>query len=100
MRWLVIKVAWHWHEWKFYIRGLGRMSWHEFHVWYEWGLVIGIGRKFYAWWVFFHYLIMIGLWLVRNSLESLGEISGSCFSGRYVISWPLLVGIHGGALSI
>jgi len=37
---------------------------------------------------------------VRNFLESLGEISGSCFSGRDVISWPLLVGVHGGALSI
>jgi len=33
-------------------------------------------------------------------LESLGEISGSCFSGRDVIPWPLLVGVHGGAPSI
>ena len=37
---------------------------------------------------------------VRNSLESLGEISGSCFSGRDIIPWPLLVGVHGGAPSI
>jgi len=27
---------------------------------------------------------MIGMWLVRNSLKSLGEILGSCFSGRDV----------------
>jgi len=38
--------------------------------------------------------------LVRNSLKSLGEISGSCFSGQDVIPWPLLVGVHGGAPSI
>ena len=30
-------------------------------------------------------LIMIGPWSVRNSLKSLGEILGSCFSGRDVI---------------
>jgi len=34
---------------------------------------------------------------LRNSLEFLGETSGSCFSGRDVIPWPLLVGVHGGA---
>jgi len=43
---------------------------------------------------------MYSLWLVRKSLRSLGGISGSCFSGRDVISWPLLVGVHGGAPSI
>jgi len=37
---------------------------------------------------------------VRNSLEFLGETSRSCFSGRDIISWPLLMGIHGGAPSI
>jgi len=37
---------------------------------------------------------------VCNSLEFLGETSGSCFSGRDVIPWPLLVGVHGGAPSI
>ena len=42
----------------------------------------------------------VGLWLVRNSLKSLGEISGLCFSGRDVIPWALLVGVHGGAPSI
>jgi len=42
-------------------------------------------------------LNMYNIWLVRNSVESLGEISGSCFSGRDVIPWPLLVGVHGGA---
>jgi len=30
-------------------------------------------------------LIMIGLWSVRNSLKSLGEIPWSCFSGQDVI---------------
>jgi len=45
-------------------------------------------------------LIMIGPWSVRNSLNSLGGVSGSCFSGRDVIPWPLLVGVCGGAPSI
>jgi len=40
---------------------------------------------------------MIGLWSVRNSLKSLSGISRSYFSGRDVIPWPLLVGVHGGA---
>jgi len=30
---------------------------------------------------------MFGLWSVRNPLESLGEILGSCFSGWDVIPW-------------
>jgi len=34
---------------------------------------------------------------VRNSLKSLGEIPGSCFSGRDVIPRPLIVGVPGGA---
>jgi len=37
---------------------------------------------------------------MRNSLEFLGETSGSCFNGRDVIPWPLLVGVHDGAPSI
>jgi len=45
-------------------------------------------------------LNMYSMWSVRNSLESLCEISGSCFSGWDVIPWPLLVGVHGGAPSI
>ena len=45
-------------------------------------------------------LIMIGPWSVRNSLKSLGGVLGWCFSGRNVISWPLLVGVHGSAPSI
>jgi len=45
-------------------------------------------------------LIMFGLWSVCNSLKSLGEVSRSCFSGREVIPWPLLVDVHGGAPSI
>jgi len=28
---------------------------------------------------------MISMWSIRNSLKSLGEISGSCFSGQDVI---------------
>ena len=45
-------------------------------------------------------LIMIGPWSVRNSLKSLSGVLGSCFSGRDVIPWPLLVGVYGGAPSI
>jgi len=45
-------------------------------------------------------LIMIGPWSVRISLKSLGGVSGSCFSGRDVIPWPLLVDVPGGAPSI
>jgi len=37
---------------------------------------------------------------VHKSLRSLGGISGSCFNGRDIIPWPLLVGVHGGAPSI
>jgi len=44
-------------------------------------------------WSFIH----VGKLSVRNSLESLGEASRSCFSGRDVIPWPLLVGVYGGA---
>jgi len=43
---------------------------------------------------------MIGPWSVRNSLKSLGGVSGSHFSGLDIIPWPLLVGVHGGAPSI
>jgi len=43
---------------------------------------------------------MIGLWSMHNFLKSLGGISGSCFSGRDVIPWPLLVGVHGATPSI
>jgi len=45
-------------------------------------------------------LIMIGPWLVHNSLKSLGGVSWSCFSGRDIIPWPLLEGVYGGAPSI
>jgi len=45
-------------------------------------------------------LNMYSMWSVGNSLESLGEISRSCFSGRDVIPWPLLMGVHDGAPSI
>jgi len=37
---------------------------------------------------------------MRNSLRSLGGILGSCFSGRDVIPWPLLVDVYGSAPSI
>ena len=45
-------------------------------------------------------IISVGKWSVRNPLESLGGTSGSCFSGRDVIAWPLLVGVYGGAPSV
>jgi len=38
-------------------------------------------------------LITVGPWSVCNSLKSLGGVSGSCFSGRDVIPWPLLLGV-------
>jgi len=44
--------------------------------------------------------IYVGKWSVRNPLESLGGASGSCFNGRDVIPWPLLVGVYGGAPSV
>jgi len=43
------------------------------------------------------FVYIFGMKSVRNSLKSLGETLGSCFSGRDVIPWPLLVGVHGGA---
>jgi len=30
-----IKVSWYWYESKFYIHGLGRMSWYGFNMEYE-----------------------------------------------------------------
>jgi len=45
-------------------------------------------------------ILYVGKWSVRKPLESLGETSGSCFSGRDVIPWPLLVGVYGGSPSI
>jgi len=61
-----------------------------------------VGMKFLCMmYVFISWLfIYIGKWSVRNPLESLGEASGSCFSGRDVIPWPLLVGVYGGAPSV
>jgi len=32
-----INMALYWYEVKFYIHGLGRMSWNEFNMEYEWG---------------------------------------------------------------
>jgi len=46
------------------------------------------------------FVYIIGMESVRNSLKSLGGTLGSCFSGRDVIPWSLLVGVHGGAPSI
>jgi len=43
---------------------------------------------------------MFDRWSMRKSLRSLSGISGSCFSGRDVIPWTLLVGVHGGAPSV
>jgi len=97
MKWLILK----WH-------GIG-MRWNSIFVnWQE-----GVGMNFtcemnedwlqrlawnlYVWWVSLYCLIMIGLWSVRKSSKSLGEISGSCFNGWDIIPWPLLVEAHGGA---
>jgi len=41
-----IKVSWYWYESKFYIHGLGRMSWYGFNMEYEWGLVTKVGMRF------------------------------------------------------
>jgi len=61
-----------------------------------------VGMKFLCMvYVFISWLIIyVGKWSVRNPLESLGEASRSCFSGRDVIPWPLLVGVYGGAPSV
>ena len=32
-----IKMAWYWYEVKFYIHGLGMISWNGFNIKYEWG---------------------------------------------------------------
>ena len=61
-----------------------------------------VGMKFLCMmYVFISWLfIYVCKWSVRNPLESLGEASRSCFSGRDVIPWPLLVGVYGGAPSV
>jgi len=53
-----------------------------------------------VWWILRDWLNMYSMWSIHNSLKSLGEISRSCFSGRDVIPWLLLMGVHGGAPSI
>jgi len=88
------------YEMKFYMCELGRMRWYGFNMEYEWEVVTMVDMGFEC--------LIIVIWLfeyicyvsVRNSLKSLGEISGSCFSGRDVIPWLLLVGVHGGAPSV
>jgi len=77
---------------------VNEMAW--FNMEYEWDVVTNVNTRFKC--------MIIVIWLhediwyvsVRNSLESLGETIGSCFNGRDVIPWPLLVGVHGGAPSI
>jgi len=56
----------------------------------------------YAWYLYLllDWLYMFSMWSVHNSLKSLGGTLRSCFSGRDVIPWPLLVGAHGGSPSI
>jgi len=63
---------------------------------------VDVGMKFLCMmYVFISWLfIYVCKWSVRNPLESLGEASRSCFSGRDVIPWPLLVGVYGGAPSV
>jgi len=55
-----------------------------------WGLFMAIGMNLLCMvYVFTSWLIIyVGKWSVRNPLESLGEASGSCFSGQDVIQWP------------
>jgi len=64
-----IKVTWYWYERKFYIHGLGRMSWYGFHMWYEWGLVTEVGMRFLC---MIYILLVVWIWLV---------------CGQYVIPW-------------
>ena len=61
-----------------------------------------VGMKFLCMvYVFISWLfIYVSKWSVRNPLESLGEALRSCFNGRDVIPWPLLVGVFGGAPSV
>jgi len=95
-----IKWQWYWYEMRPYIHEIGRMRWHGFNMEYERKVVINEEMRFEC--------MIIVIWLfkyiwylsVRNSLKSLGEVPGSCFSGLDVIPWPLLVGVHGGAPSI
>jgi len=100
MRWLVIKVAWCRYELHFYIHELGRMIWNGFNMEHVWGWIIKVGMRFISMINITVCLNMYSMWSVGNSLESLGEISRSCFSGRDVIPWPLLMGVHDGAPSI
>jgi len=93
-------VAWYWYEGKRFLV-IGNTSWYWFDMWYM--------RVVYRCWYEFSIhgvyviswlIIYVDKWSVRNPLESLGEASGSCFSGRDVIPWPLLVGVHSGAPSV
>ena len=40
-----IKMAWYWYEVKFYIHGLGRMSWNGFNMEHGMDLVIKVGMR-------------------------------------------------------
>jgi len=68
------------------------MRWHGFNMEYEWKVVTNVDVRFEC--------MIIIIWLfeciwyvsVRNSLKSLGEVSGSCFSGRDVISMAPISG--------
>jgi len=90
MRWIEILHTWMEYE---------ELEWVWPGTWKELAIKVGI-IYIHVWEMLLGCLNMFGLWSARNSLKALGEISGSCFSGRDVISWPLLVGVHGGAPSV
>ena len=100
MKWLLIEVTWYWYETQFL-----------FMVWEGWfgmdstvdmveDLVVQVGMRIMCMinitWLIEYDWSVVSAW----SHEPLGETSWSCFSGRDVIPWPLLVGVHGGAPSI
>jgi len=80
---------------------IGNTSWYWFDMRYM-RVVYGCWYEFpiHGVYVISWLIIYVGKWSVRNPLESLGEASRSCFSGRDVIPWPLLVGVHCGAPSV
>ena len=62
------------------------MSWYEFDMEYKKGLVIKVDMRCICMInILLGCLNTICMWLIRNSLKSLGEISRSCLSVRDVI---------------
>jgi len=75
---------------RLYIHETGTMRWHGFNMEYKWKVVTNVDVRFEC--------MIIIIWLfeciwyvsVRNSLKSLAEVLGLCFSGRHVISMALV----------